>query len=82
MLNLLIIALIIAIAIFSVSAFSNEEPKEHNYIDDPNKQKLKIEKPLQKEDSVTDQQNYDKNDAGLEAQEALDPNKEDSNKTK
>jgi hypothetical protein len=34
-LNLLIIALIIAIAIFSVSAFSNEKPKEHNYIDDP-----------------------------------------------
>lgn len=82
MINLLINGLISAFLFISVSAFAVEESQLQKNVDDSLKPKPEQDIPAIRKDSVTNQQNYDKNDAGVEIQEDIDAEKIDPTESK
>lgn len=82
MINLLANGLIRALLFISVSAFAVEESQIQKNVDDSLKPKRAQDIHPIKKDSVTNQQNYDKNDAGVEIQEDIDPEKIDPTESK
>lgn len=82
MINLLANGLIRSLLFISVSAFAVEESQIQKNVDDSLKPKPAQDIHPIKKDSVTNQQNYDKNDAGVEIQEDIDPEKIDPTESK
>lgn len=84
MINLLANGIISALLVISVSALAVEESQIQKSIDDSLKPKPEQDIPpiRKRKDSVTNQQNYDKNDAGVEIQEDIDPEKIDPKESK
>ncbi len=82
MINSIIILVTSTLLLFSVSTFATEDSKNLSNIDNPIEPKPEQDAQPIKKDSVSNRQNYDKNDTGIEIQEEIDPRKVDPDQTK
>lgn len=82
MFNSIIILLTSTLLFFSVCTFAAEDSKNQSNIGNPMEPKPEQDaQPIHK-DNVSNQQNYDKNDTGIEIQEEIDPRKVDPEQKK
>jgi hypothetical protein len=65
-----------------VYTFATEDSNNQSNTDNPIEPQPEQVAPTIKKDNVSNRQNYDKNDTGLEIQEEIDPRKVDADQTK